>query len=130
MRPKLLTLLALSTVALVGCATAEIAPETPAKPAASSTAEIPQSNESATGGSPEEDFLAQVEMQIKGKEESLEAQLPAKKMTEKYWLERGETYCKQQEDDKLELPRLQSALENQWEGQLASAALVSLCPND
>lgn len=128
MRTKSFTALALCTLALVGCSTSEAEPGQ--STATEQPAATPEPSASATPSvDPEEAFIAQVEIQIDGKEDALESELPAKKLTEEYWLERGEIYCEQMERDALELPRLKSALENQWEGQLASAAMTALCPS-
>ena len=127
MRTKSFTALALCALALVGCSAAETEPDP--STATEQPATISQPSASATPSvDPEVAFIEAVEAQIEGKEESLEAELPAKKMTEEYWLERGEVYCEQQAGDGLKAPKLKSALENQFESVLMGAAITALCP--
>lgn len=129
MRPKLVSLLAVSAIALVGCSSAaQSTTDAPQSTATSSPTPIAKPTTEPSAPSNEEAFIEAVELQIEDKEEALEAGLPAKKMTEEYWLERGEIYCEQQAESSLEAPRLKSALENRFEGVLMSASLTALCP--
>lgn len=127
MRPKIFAVLTVASLTLAGCSAAETEPAPTV--AVTTTPEAEPAPASSASADPEQAFIDAVESQISGKEDALEAELPAKKMTEEYWLERGEVYCEQYEQDSLDSPRLKSALENQFEQAIMGASIGTLCPS-
>lgn len=124
MRPKFLSLFAVTALVLTGCASADTstpvsATDDPSAPQEAAPAETP---------SPEEAFVDYVESQIAGKEDVLAEELPAVRLTEKYWLERGEVYCEELATGTNGMPKETSATAGQFEIILMGAASGTLCP--
>lgn len=128
MRPKLIALIAISAVALVGCASGEAASETNAEPSNTVTiAPDPSPIQDATAS--KDAFLDQLEV-IKEKENQLEGKLK-KKASDKYMLERGDKYCELLEDNDLVEPIYsdgKDATDMQIEGMILQSARINLCP--
>lgn len=128
MRPKLIALIAVSTVALVGCASGEAVSKTSVEPSNTVTiAPEPSPSQDATAS--KDAFLAQLEV-IKEKESQLEGKLK-KKASDEYMLERGDKYCELLEDNDLVEPIYSNgkdATDLQIEGMILQSARINLCP--
>ncbi|MCS3494056.1 hypothetical protein M2368_003084 [Arthrobacter sp. JUb119] len=127
MRPKFIALLTVAGLALTGCSSAET-PATSPEPISVHPTATEQPTAAPASAGTEEAFIESVEAQIAGKEEALEAELPAEKMTEEYWVERGEVYCEQQAEGELDRPTFKNATEGQLEIVLMGASISTLCP--
>lgn len=128
MRPKLIALIAVSAVALVGCASGETAsaPSVESSQAATVAAE-PSPSQDANAS--KDAFLAQLEV-IKEKKSQLEGKLK-KKASDEYMLERGDKYCELLEDNDLVEPIYsdgKDATDMQIEGMILQSARINLCP--
>lgn len=128
MRPKLIALLAVSAVALVGCASGETASKPIADPSQSVTvAAEPSPSQDATAS--KDAFLTQLEV-IKEKKSQLEGKLK-KKASDEYMLERGDKYCELLEDNELVEPIYSNgkdATDLQIESMILQSARINLCP--
>ncbi len=135
MRPKLVSLLAVSALALVGCSAAEPAPTTTPAPTATETlnatpSESAEAESSQEADGDEEAFLAQLTF-IRDAKEDLSGDLK-KKTSETYQLERGEEYCELLEKDPMTEPRYKDgtdATDLQIESNILMAAKLHLCPS-
>lgn len=134
MRPKLIALIAVSAVALVGCATNESPVETQktiAEPATSEPEQVVPTEDPYAERSVEEFYVdSLVDTFARGKNnvpESLHY-----KMEEAYIMERGEYYCEKVEAGKKveQIRNLDGNIEDEIENRIILDATMFLCPSE
>ena len=131
MRPKLIALLAVSAVALVGCAASEPTVE-PAQPSASTpdAAELSETLEAEPTSEPKDLFLESVHAVVDGNEDIFKGK-EQNMISESYWLEKSDKYCEQIESGNTPVePSTLSANGIQLERTIISSASQHLCPTD
>lgn len=127
MRPKIFTVLAVASLTLVGCSSAD--PDPLPTATVTTTPEAEQAPEAQPSADPDELFLEAAQQNIAQHADYFEAELPEQLLTDEALLERGADLCEQFEAGEMEaavtgLPDAETELVMVVRG----SAIAILCP--